>query len=127
MWQPFLAGLTSQTEPMLVRMSPDRTTVAHVYSTLQLNCTSGGVIFLPDNVSDVHVSTLRHFSQTFSIPPTTSGATSIAISGSFRGQVDRTGTRVSGTTQMTVVQRDPTTNAVADTCASGVVTFSAHR
>jgi len=127
--QPFLAGLTSQQLPVLVRLSADGRTVSRAITTLQLHCTSGATFFQPDAFTNVRVSTLRRFRVTFSLPPQSVDATtSLTVSGSLGGQVDRTATRVSGGTwSMTQVVKDPTTGAVTDTCTSGQVRFSAHR
>jgi hypothetical protein len=127
--QPFLAGVTSQQQPVLVRMSADGHTVARAITTLHLHCTSGLTFYLPDGFTNTHVSTLRHFRVTYSLPPQSVDATtSVTLSGSFGGAVDRTATRVSGGTwSMTQVVKDPTTGAVTDTCTSGLVRFNAHR
>src|SRR4051812_28651120 len=127
--QPFLAGLTSQQLPVLVRLSADGRTVSRALTTLQLHCTSGATFFQPDGFTNIRVSTLRRFRVTFTLPPQSVDATtSLTVSGSLGGQVDRTATRVSGGTwSMTQVVKDPTTGAVTDTCTSGQVRFSAHR
>lgn len=127
--QPFLPGVTSQQQPVLVRLSADGRTVSRALTTLHLHCTSGVTFYLPDSFTNTHVSTLRHFRLTYSLPPQSVDATtSITLSGSFAGQVDRTGTRVSGGTwSMTSVAKNPSTGAVTDTCTSGLVRFSAHR
>jgi hypothetical protein len=127
--RPFLAGLTSQQQPVLLRLSADGRTVSRALTTLRLHCTSGATFFLPDEFINVHVSTLRRFRVTYALPPESIDATtSIAQSGSFAGRVDRTATRVSGGTwSITQVVKDPTTGAVTDTCTSGLVRFSAHR
>jgi len=127
--QPFLAGVTSQQQPVLVRMSADGRTVARAITTLHLHCTSGASFYLPDGFTTTRVSALRRFRLTYALPAQSVDATtSITVSGSFGGQVDRTGTRVSaGTWSMTTVEKNPTTGAVTDTCTSGLVHFSAHR
>jgi hypothetical protein len=125
--QPFLAGLTSQTQPVILRFSPDGTVLARAYTTLHMKCTSGATFYVPDNFANLDVSKLRHFGDAFSVPPTTQGDTSGAVTGSITGQVDRTGTRVSGTWRQTLVERNVATQAITDTCTSGLVHFSAHR
>ena len=128
--QPFLAGLTSQQQPVLLRLSADRRTVARALTTLRMHCTpSGDTFFMPDEFRNIRVSTLRRFRVTFSEPAQMVDATtSITPSGSFGGQVDRTGTRVSGGTwSLTFVEKNTTTGAVTDTCTSGLVRFNAHR
>jgi hypothetical protein len=126
--QPFLAGVTSQQQPVLLRLSADGHTVTRALTTLHLHCTSGVAFYLPDGFTSIHVSTLRHFRVTYSLPPQSVDATtSVTLSGSFGGQVDRTGTRVSGGTwSMTQVVKNPTTGAVTDTCTTGLVRFNAH-
>ena len=94
--QPFLAGLTSQTQPVILRLSPDGSLVARAYTTLHLKCTSGAAFYLPDSFTNLDVSKLRHFTTTYSLPPAPNGDTSIALSGSLNGQVDRTGSRHTG-------------------------------
>lgn len=126
--QPFLAGLTSQQQPVLLRLSADGRTVTRALTTLRVHCTSGTTFYLPDGFANTRVSTLRHFRATYSLPPQSVDATtSVTLSGSFGGQVDRTGTRVSGGTwSMTQVIKNPTTGAVTDTCTTGLVRFNAH-
>jgi hypothetical protein len=127
--QPFLPGLTSQQLPVLLRLSADGGTVSRALTTLRLHCTSGATFFQPDGFTNVHISTLRRFRVTYSLPPqSVDPTTSITASGSFGGQVDRTRTRVSGGTwSLTLVEKNTTTGAVTDTCTSGLVRFSAHR
>jgi hypothetical protein len=127
--QPFLAGVTSQQQPVLVRLSADGRTVARAPTTVHLHCTSGATFYQPDGFTNTRVSTLRRFRITYALPSQSVDATtSVTLSGSFAGQVDRTATRVSGGTwSMTAVEKNPTTGAVTDTCTSGLVRFSAHR
>ena len=127
--QPFLPGLTSQQQPVLLRLSADGRTVSRALTTLRLHCTSGATFFVPDGFTNVRVSTLRRFRLSYALPPQPVDATtSVTLSGSFAGQVDRTRTRISGGTwSMTQVVTNPTTGAVTDTCTSGLVRFSAHR
>src|SRR4051795_4671742 len=63
--QPFLAGLTSQQQPVLVRLSADGRTVARALTTLHLHCTSGATFYQPDGFANTHVSTLRRFRITY--------------------------------------------------------------
>ena len=79
--QPFLAGLTSQTQPVILRLSPDGSLVARAYTTLHLKCTSGAAFYLPDSFTNLDVSKLRHFTTTYSLPPAPNGDTSIALNG----------------------------------------------
>jgi len=126
--QPFLAGLTSQQQPILLRFNADATVLQRALTTLHLTCTSGNAFYLPDDFANLPVSSLRHFRTSFTLPPQSVDATtSLALSGSMSGQVDKTGTRASGTWRLTAVETNPTTNAVTDTCASGLLRFSVHR
>jgi hypothetical protein len=126
--QSFLAGLTSQQQPVLVRFSADGGAVARALTTLHFSCTSGDAFFQPDEFRNLRVSSLRHFRASFSAPPqTVDPTTSIVLSGSIAGQVDKARTRVSGTWRETAELRDPATNAATDTCTSGVISFSVHR
>jgi hypothetical protein len=126
--QPFLAGLSSQEQPVLLRFNADGTVLARALTTLRVTCTSGARFYLPDGFTNLDVSSLRHFHTSYDLPPqTVSATTSLAVSGSMSGQVDRTATRASGTWRVTTVERNPATNAVTDTCASGVMHFSVHR
>jgi hypothetical protein len=126
--QPFLAGLTSQQQPVLLRFSADRRTLTRALTTLNVKCTSGSDFWLPDGFRNVPVSSLRRFRVSFSEPARqVDPTTSIASSGLFSGQVDRTGQRASGTWRLTFVERNPTTNAVTDTCTTNVLRFSVHR
>jgi hypothetical protein len=126
--QPFLAGLSSQQQPVLLRFNADASALTRALTTLRFTCTSGASFFQPDDFSNLRVSTLRHFRSSFSVPPQTVNATtSIALSGAIGGQVDKTHSRASGTWQQTLVERNPATNAVTDTCTSGVMRFSVHR
>jgi hypothetical protein len=126
--QPLLAGITPQQQPIVLRFNADASVLSRALTTLHLKCTSGASFYLPDGFTNLDVSALRHFRTTYSLPPQPVDATTtIALSGSMSGQVDKTGTRASGTWRMTEVETNPTTNAVTDTCASGVVRFSVHR
>src|SRR3954447_10666907 len=127
--QPFLAGLTSQQQPVLVRLSADGRTVARALTTLHLHCTSGATFYQPDGFANTHVSTLRRFRIPSPLPPQAVDATtSVTLSGSFAGQVDRTATRVSGGTwSMTATKKTPPTGPSPNPCTSGLARFSAHR
>ena len=126
--QPFLAGVTSQEQPMLLRFSADGRVVTRALTTVNLRCTSGSDFWLPDSFGNVPVSSRRRFRASYSEPPRQVTATlSIAVSGLLSGQVDRAGTRASGTWRMTFVERDPTTNAVKDTCTTNLLRFSVRR
>jgi hypothetical protein len=126
--QPFLAGLTSQQQPILLRFNADGSVLARALTTLRLKCTSGASFYLPDGFTSLDVTSLRHFRTSYSLPPANQDATTaVALSGSMTGQIDRTASKASGTWRMTAVETNPTTKAVTDTCASGLVHFSVHR
>jgi hypothetical protein len=126
--QPFLAGLTSQQQPVLVRFSADGGSVARILTTLHFSCTSGDRFYQPAEFRSLRISSLRHFRATFTLPPqTVDPTTSLVLSGSITGQVDSGHSRASGTWRQTAEFRNPTTNAATDTCTTGVISFSVHR
>jgi hypothetical protein len=126
--QAFLAGLTSQQQPVLIRFSADGGSVARVLTTLHFACTSGDRFYQPDEFRGLRISSLRHFHASFAAPPqTVDPTTSVVVSGSITGQVDTAHSRASGTWRETAEFRNATTNAVADSCTSGVISFSVHR
>ncbi|MEA2383701.1 MAG: hypothetical protein QOH72_3672 [Solirubrobacteraceae bacterium] len=126
--QAFLAGLSSQQQPVLVRFSVDGTAVARALTTLHFTCTSGADFYQPDEFRKLRLSTRRHFRASFTLPPqTVDPTTSVVVSGSVIGQVDRAHSRASGTWRQTAVERNPSTNAVTDTCNTGLISFSVHR
>jgi membrane peptidoglycan carboxypeptidase len=126
--QQWLAGLSSQQQPTLFRFTADRRVLTRGLTTLRLSCTSGGRFYLPDSFVNVTVSSQRRFKEQFTTPPqTVDPTTSVSVADSIDGRVNRAGTKVSGTWQMTWTETDPTTNAVKDTCTTGAITFSARR
>jgi len=126
--QPFLAGLTAQQQPVLLRLDNSASVLRRAFTTVHVTCTSGARFYQPDQFDNVEISSLRHFHTSYTLPPQTADATTtVQPSGSLTGQVDRTGTRASGTWRLTFVERNATTKAVTDTCTSGLMRFSARR
>jgi len=125
--QPFLAGLTSQDMPVLLRFSKDHSILTRAVTTMHLKCTTGNNFWTPDGFTNLTVSSTRTFRPRYELPPQPAGDGSTMLwSGALNGKVDRTGTRASGTWQITLVVKDTTTAAVTDTCTTGAVRFSAH-
>ncbi len=126
--QPYLAGLSSQQQPVLLRLTADHRVLTTARTTLRLKCTSGGSFYLPDDFTNVTVTSDRRFKESFNLPPQAVDATkTVEFSGAFAGRVTRAGTRATGTWQLTTVERDPTTSAVTDTCTPGSTHFTVHR
>jgi hypothetical protein len=126
--QPFLAGLTSQDVPVLLRFSRDGSILTRAVTTLHLRCTSGAAFWSPDGFSNVTVTSRRTVRVRFELPPQANDdGTTTVVSGGMDARVDRTASRASGTWQSTLVEKDTATAAVKDTCTTGVVRFSVHR
>ena len=84
--QPFLAGPTSQQQPVLLRLSADGRTVTRALTTLRIHCTpSNATFFLPDGFTNVRVSTLRRVQKN----STTGAVTDTCTSGLVRFSAHR--------------------------------------
>src|SRR4051794_39376250 len=108
--QSFLTGLSSQQQPVIVRLNADGTAGGRALTTLHFSCTSGSHFYQPDEFRSLRLSSLRHFRASFTLAPqTVDPTTSAVLSGSITGQVDRAHSRASGTWRQTLVFSNPAT------------------
>ena len=124
---PMLGGLTSQDLPVVVRVARNRGVVRRALATLELTCRPSGDDFLiPDDWRGVPISGSGRFRADFSgSPEPVDQNQTVTASGFIRGRFSRGRTTVAGSWGATWVYRDATSGAVADTCTSGTVRFSA--
>jgi hypothetical protein len=117
-------GITPQGFPVMVELRKNHRRVVRTAIGLRLSCTTGATLSLADNYSKGGISG-RKFHGSFG--PETSqrdDGTTWASEGSFKGKLNASATKITGTWQLDVTIRDAAGN-VTDTCDSGVVHWSA--
>jgi hypothetical protein len=119
-------GATNQDFPIVIETSRDGTTVTNAHIAIQMPCTAGGYYVVPDGYRAMRVRQ-RQFRSAFG-PETrrNEDGTTSDLQGSISGTFNRSGTQVSGTWSLKLVDYDAT-GAVADTCDSGTVHWTARQ
>jgi hypothetical protein len=129
-------AVTSQGYPVTIKLSKTGRKVVRATIGIDLKCQIPPDITLPDDVKNIAVSAAGKFTAEQAperittagdpaqgIPPIT-----LEVSAKLTGQVNKARTRIKGTWQRKVVifnPADPTGVAIADTCDSGVLKFTA--
>jgi hypothetical protein len=117
-------GVTPQGFPVMFELRKSRRALVRSAIGLRLSCTSGATVSISDRYGKGNI-VRRRFHGSFG-PDTTrndDGSTQDA-QGSLRGKLNAAGTKIAGTWQVIVTDRDAAGN-VTDTCDSGVVRWSA--
>lgn len=118
-------GVTPQDFPVVIQMSKDRRHVVRAAIALEMPCTSGGFIVLPDIYRDLSVSKAGKFRISFGpVTQRNDDGTTSDYSGKTVGALNAARTKVSGSWQFKVVDHDPA-GGVTDTCDSGTVSWTA--
>lgn len=118
-------GLTAQDFPVTVETSRNQRKVARAVIAISLDCTSGGIIVVPDAYKAMTVSKKRKFSASFGpITQRFDDGTSRDYEGSMSGSFNKARTKVTGTWSFMGTDRDAA-GTITDTCASGSVSWSA--
>jgi len=118
-------GATAQDYPVVIEMSKNGRKVVKALIALDLTCTSGDSVSLPDDYEALSVSKKRKFAVSFG-PGTqrNSDGTTTDFEGSMRGAFNKARTKVSGKWSLKVTEHDAA-GAVTDTCDSGNVSWTA--
>jgi hypothetical protein len=118
-------GASAQDFPVVIETSKNGRKVVKALIALDLSCTSGASISLPDDYSALSVSKKRKFSGSFG-PETirNNDGTSTDFEGSVSGAFNKARTKVSGTWSLKATEYDAT-GAVTDTCDSGSISWTA--
>jgi hypothetical protein len=118
-------GVTPEGFGVMVEVNKSRRQVIRMATGLRLQCTSGGVIGVPDSWSRPRVSKKGRFSATFGpeVERNPDGTT-IDAEGTVRGRFNSSRTSVSGTWSLKLTARDAT-GMVTDTCDSGILNWKA--
>jgi hypothetical protein len=118
-------GVTPQQWPVLIELNKNRKKVARAAIGLSLNCTSGGLLNLPDRYTSMRIAKNRKFGAAFG-PETirNDDGTTTDLEGSMSGRLNAARTKVSGKWQLKLTNHDAT-GAVTDTCDSGTVRWKA--
>ena len=120
-------GVTSQGFAIEVELNKSRTQVVRAAAGIRMKCVQPGNVYFPDSFAKLTYSRRGRFSNTYGpeIIRNSDGTTS-DFSGSVSGAANAARTKLSGTWTAKVVYHD-TTGAVADTCDSGKVTWTARQ
>jgi hypothetical protein len=116
-------GVTPQGWPVVIELNRTRKQVVKATIGLTLNCTSGGLVNLPDEYSKLKISKKGKFGASFG--PATSNnpdGTTTVFEGSMSGKLNRAKTKLSGKWQLKLTDH-AATGAVTDTCDSGSVSW----
>jgi hypothetical protein len=120
-------GTTSQDFPIVIQTNRNGRTVTNATIAIRANCTSGGFFAIPDGYRNMSVSKKRKFSASFG--PTTErndDGTTTDFEGSISGSFNKSRTKASGTWTFKATHHDAA-GAVADTCDSGTVSWTARQ
>jgi hypothetical protein len=120
-----LGGSTSDGWPVIVEINKSGKQIVQASTGLSLNCTSGGLVSLPDGYKKLKVSKKGKFGATFG--PATSNnpdGTKTVFEGSMSGKANKKRTKASGEWQLKFTDI-AATGAVTDTCDSGSVSWRA--
>jgi hypothetical protein len=118
-------GVTAQRFPVVIETSKNGRKVAKATIAINLNCTSGAVVTLPDDYAAIKVSKRRKFSASFGpVTNRNDDGTTTDFQGSMSGKFNKSRTKVSGTWSFKVVDH-ATSGAITDTCDSGSVSWKA--
>jgi hypothetical protein len=118
-------GVTPQGWAVVVELNKNRKKVVRATIGLSLNCTSGGLINLPDHYTGMRIGKNRKFGAAFG-PQTirNDDGTTTDFQGSMSGKLNAARTRLSGKWRLTLTDHDAA-GAVTDTCDSGSVSWKA--
>ena len=121
-------GTTSQQWPVVVEVSKDSKQIVHALSGLQFSCTSGALLSpMTFDYLKLPLSKKGKFGVT--IPATQvdtlPNGQVVMGQGGITGARNAAGTKMKGTWTMTFTMVDPATGAVADTCSTGALTWTA--
>ena len=116
-------GVTPQGWPVVVELNKSRKQVVKATIGLGLNCTSGGLIPLPDEYRKLKISKKGKFGGSFGPAPSHNpDGTTTVFEGSMSGKLNSAKTKLSGKWQFKLTEH-AATGAVTDTCDSGSVSW----
>ena len=129
-------AVTSQDYPVVIKLSKTGRKVVRATIGMDLQCQIPPNITIPDDVKNIPVSAAGKFGAeqlpekivTPADPASGTPAITIEVSAKLTGRVNKARTSIKGTWQRKVViynPADPTGVAIADTCDSGPLNFTA--
>jgi hypothetical protein len=121
----FLGGVTGDGWPVTVEINKSGKQVVRASIGLTLNCTSGGIIPLPDFYKKLKISKKGKFGASFGPETATNpDGTKNVFEGSMSGKANKARTKASGKWQLKITDLSAA-NVVTDTCDSGSVSWRA--
>jgi hypothetical protein len=119
-------GKTSKGWPVVVEVSKDGKKVVQALAGVEMPCTSGMSVMIPDSYPRLPLSKKGAFSATFGPLQlgTTPDGQKIMGQGAITGSRNAAATKMKGTWKLTLTMVDAA-GATADTCDSGAVTWTA--
>jgi hypothetical protein len=120
-------GTTSQDFPVVIQTNKNGRAVSTATIAIRADCATGGFMTVPDGYRNMSVSKKRKFSASFG--PTTQredDGTTTDYEGSISGSFNKSRTKASGTWSFKATHHDAA-GAVADTCDSGNVSWTARQ
>jgi hypothetical protein len=121
-----LGGLTSQNWPVVVKISRNGKRIAMIRDAVDLTCTSGVDLTLPDGWRNVPIGPGGAVSASTNVPPSPSAGSGTSLTGgrdTLTGRINRTRGTFSGVWQIELTFS--LSNGQTDDCKSGAVTFTA--
>ena len=120
-----LGGSTSDGWPVFIEINKSGKKIIQASAGLSLNCTSGGLVSLPDSYNKLRISKKGKFGVTFGPATSTNpDGTKTVFEGSMSGKANKARTKASGKWQFKATDF-AATGAVSDTCDSGTVSWKA--
>jgi hypothetical protein len=118
-----LGGMTSDGWGVVVDINKSGKQVVQTSIGLNLNCTSGGIVPLPDVYRKLKISKKGKFGASFGpVTSTNPDGTTTAFEGSMSGKANKARTKAAGKWQLKATDM-AATGAVTDTCDSGSVSW----
>lgn len=118
-------GVTPQGFGLMVEVNTTRRQIVRAVTGMQLNCTSGSVVSVPDGWTKLSVSKTGKFKGSFGpLTERNDDGTTLDSEGTVSGKFNSSRTRVSGTWTLKLTPHDAA-GAITDTCDSGIVNWTA--
>ena len=120
-----LGGQTAQKWPIVIELNKAGRQVVSVTAGLQLTCTSGATVRIPDSYTKLTISNGGSFATSFGpFTQRNPDGSTTDYEGSISGKLNKARTKASGKWQFKGTDVDAA-GAVTDTCDSGSVSWSA--
>jgi hypothetical protein len=120
-----LGGVTRQDLPVVVELSRNGRKIKRAAAALDMDCSAGGGMIVPDDWRGVRVSKRGRFRTTYRDAYKENDGTRVQVFGSFGGRLNRRHTAIRGKWSLRLVFTKP--DGGVDSCDSGSVRIRVRR